>query len=157
MKNKKVTYLLLILTVVIWGTIGWKVYNALKDDSIPVMAVNERVAPQKESDPIRLILNYRDPFLGDYNESKRPISSNSQIATIANNKQPVPSEPEVLPNFRYKGIIRVGTETKAMVNISGETVLFGINEHIGDFMISGISDEKLVVKRNKKEYSLPLQ
>ena len=71
MKNKKVTYLLIVLTAVIWGTIGWKVYNAFKEDNVPIAAKGERAMPQKESDPIRLILDYRDPFLGDYDGPKR--------------------------------------------------------------------------------------
>jgi len=156
MKNKKVTYLLIVVTVVVWGTIGWKVYNALKKDNVPITVKNERGVSPKESDSIQLILDYRDPFLGDYDGPKRAAATNTQAAAVTN-RQPVQTEPEVLPDFRYMGVIRIGTETKAMVNINGETILLAVNEYAGEFVLLNISDEKLVVKRNRKEYTLPLR
>ena len=156
MKNKKITYLLIVLTVAIWGTIGWKVYQALRKDDIPVISGNNIPLPKQDNSTPSLLLNYRDPFLGGYSEPVREVRVNNNPQSVVN-RQPIIEEPEISPNFRYKGVIRVGAEIQAMVSVNGETLLFKANDQVGQFVISNILDDKLVVRMNKKEYTIPLQ
>lgn len=65
MKNKKTTYLLLVLSIVVWGAAGWKVYNAFHTQ--PEVPTVKKETKTVLKDSISLLLNYRDPFLGKYN------------------------------------------------------------------------------------------
>jgi len=156
MKNKKATYLLILLTIVIWGTIGWKVYRTLREDNIPITASSSKHIPKQVNNVPSLLLNYRDPFLGDYSEPLREEHVNTKPQSVMA-KQPVIEEPEIFSDFQYKGIIKIGSEVQAMVYLDGETILCKVNDQVGEFVISNIFDDKLIVRRNKKERTLPLQ
>ncbi|MFI5139794.1 MAG: hypothetical protein ACHQIM_18375 [Sphingobacteriales bacterium] len=68
MKNKKLTYFLGFVVVMVWGVIIYRIIDASSGGDDPVPVVSN--APQKEvyndfavaKDTTRLLLNYRDPF-----------------------------------------------------------------------------------------------
>lgn len=66
MKNKKVTYLLLVAVAVVWGLVIYQFFNRVGGgdmyvvDNYVAMADNIKV----EQDTFEIVANYRDPFLG---------------------------------------------------------------------------------------------
>jgi hypothetical protein len=68
MKNKKLTYFLIFMVLVVWGMIIYRVFDAAGGDDDAVTVVS--VKPVKEvyndftipRDTTKLLLNYRDPF-----------------------------------------------------------------------------------------------
>ncbi|MFI5139272.1 MAG: hypothetical protein ACHQIM_15720 [Sphingobacteriales bacterium] len=68
MKNKKLTYFLGFVVVMVWGVIIYRIIDASSGGDDPVSVVSN--APQKEAyndfavakDTTHLLLNYRDPF-----------------------------------------------------------------------------------------------
>ena len=63
-KNKTSTYILLILSAIIWGTIAWKVYASMNE--IPVVTSHPTQSNKKEQkDTLKLLLNYKDPVSKD--------------------------------------------------------------------------------------------
>src|ERR1700679_1105735 len=70
MKNKKLTYVLGLAVLVIWGIIIFRAFNALADNSDDDKITINPITPKKESyndeaiikDTAQLLLNYRDPF-----------------------------------------------------------------------------------------------
>ncbi len=156
MKKKATTYLLLILCVVVWGTIGWKVYAALQENTpIPVPPVKVAVAPKK--DTISLLLNYRDPFLGGYPKHKATVEKTVTEPAVHREVYAAPPQEEIVPDFQYKGVIRFGKMTQAIVNRNGESLMLKANETVGEFSVVQITDSKLVVSRKNKKYELSVQ
>ena len=84
MKNKKLTYFLGLVVLIVWGMIIYRVFNAVSggDDSEPVTAVkgvkeayNDFTIPK---DTTHLLLNYRDPFgLTKQKDTTRQITRRS--------------------------------------------------------------------------------
>lgn len=156
MKKKATTYILLSLCLVIWGTIGWKVYSAMQDDiPVPVNKIPAQAIPPK--DTIALLLNYRDPFLGGYSKQATQVEEPPREVAPKQEVNAGQTETEVVPDFQYKGTIRMGKTTKAIVNRNGESMLLKANGRVGEFNILRIEDSRLVVTRKNKRYELPVQ
>lgn len=68
MKNKKLTYVLILAVLVVWGLIVYRVVSGLRSDSdnLPVATAPIKKEPYNDysipKDTTRLLLNYRDPF-----------------------------------------------------------------------------------------------
>ncbi|MFI5161252.1 MAG: hypothetical protein ACHQHN_08235 [Sphingobacteriales bacterium] len=67
MKHKKMTYLLGVVVVLVWGLIIYRlVSSASNDDPAPVFAGSTKKQPYNDysvpKDTTHLLLNYRDPF-----------------------------------------------------------------------------------------------
>ena len=67
MKNKKLTYFLVLVVVAVWGMIIYRVFESLNiGDDLPEtpIAVKKEVYDDYElkKDTAKLLLNYRDPF-----------------------------------------------------------------------------------------------
>src|SRR5688572_18595977 len=68
MKNKKFTYLLGLLVLIVWGIIIYRIFDTVaggEDDFTPVQNVKEQKNYTDYSvpaDTTHLLLNYKDPF-----------------------------------------------------------------------------------------------
>lgn len=68
MKNKKFTYVLGFVVLVVWGLIIYRIVGSMgtEDDASPSQAVSVKKEPYNDytlpKDTTRLTLNYRDPF-----------------------------------------------------------------------------------------------
>lgn len=137
MKSRKTAYVMLPLVLAIWGTIGWKVYASLGNEPAAVTA--ERTAPVKDRsvqlpDTIRLIANYRDPFLDKLVATEKPT-----VKPIRNPKPAQPGTPQVSqpvqvwPQVTYHGLIkRSGDEkTVGFLRVNGTSHFIRGNEAAG--------------------------
>ena len=83
MKNKKLTYILVPLVLIVWGLIIYRIFNTIHntDDSpllnTPIATING----EKNTllDTFSLQLNYRDPFLGNLH---RKISNENATKVV---------------------------------------------------------------------------
>lgn len=157
MKYRKSTVaVLLFLCFLVWGTIGWKVYNNLKGSPVPVLQATKPVIVEKK-DSIKLLLNYRDPFLGDFlmdDESYSEMVKEPNLETI---EQQMGYAEEITPNFQYKGIIRIGKVSQAIVAHQDESILLSVQDKIDEFVVLKISETVLTVSRAGKKYQLNLE
>lgn len=157
MKNKKsAIYILMILCIVVWGTIGWKVYAAFRKES-PTLSVVPRKVVVEKKDTAMLLLNYRDPFLGGYPKAEKAVKDTENTKYPVKKEIYTPPSTEVIPDFQYKGVIRVGKKTQAIIEQDGQSRIFSVRERINDFTILRITDESLTVSRKNKTYELSLQ
>jgi len=125
MKNKKLTYILGLAVVIIWGMIIYRIIQSLKSDdveTIPTTAVkkepyNDYTVPKETT---RLALNYRDPFgLVKFRDTTKTI-----IHNLPNNQHLV-IKPAVNWDFiKYSGYIRnpASKELIALLQINGKSV-----------------------------------
>lgn len=68
MKNKKLTYFLGLIVLVVWGMIIYRIFNAAGENDDDVQVANARTNKEPfndfsiPKDTTHLLLNYRDPF-----------------------------------------------------------------------------------------------
>lgn len=156
MKNKKITtYLLLAASIVIWGTIAWKLVKAFKKDEIVVQKTQSRPVA-RNPDSVILLLNYEDPFLKELGSKTSP--KEEEFETYQDNQEPdfFPQEPEVVqgPAFKFKGMLKAGKKSYGLLELGGETIMISPREKIGDFYIVSITSDKLVVRRQGLDMEL---
>lgn len=157
MKYRKSTVsILLFLCFVVWGTIGWKVYSDLKDSSLPVLQVTKPVIAEKK-DSVYLLLNYRDPFLGDFLMEDEVSTEVLQDQNFETPEQQMGYEEDIIPNFQYKGTMRIGKVSQAIVAHQDESILLSVQDKIGEFVVLQISEKVLTVSRAGKKYQLNLE
>lgn len=124
MKNKKLTYLLGLIVLVVWGMIIYRVFEAMGDsddnDSTVVTksvkeAYNDFSVPK---DTTHLLLNYRDPF--------GLVKQKDTIRMISRRATGRKAEPAIKPMdwgfIRYSGyMLNPGTKKLiALVSINGQ-------------------------------------
>lgn len=154
--NKSTIFILLFLCIVIWATISWKVFYNLRDSPVPVTQV-PKLTKVVNDDSVRLLLDYRDPFLGDY-----LIEDNSKVGMQEEDAFESPEysmafEQEILPDFQYKGSIRIGKVSQAIVSRQDEIILLNAGNKIGEFTVLNIAEEALTVSRKGKKYQLNIE
>lgn len=145
MKSKKITtYLLLAASIIIWGTIAWRLVKTFKKEKPTVEKTVHRPVAEK-TDSVMLVLDYDDPFL-------------KKITNESPSKKEEPThpegdfyheEPELVvhePTFKFKGILRAGQKTFGLLDLHGETIMVSPRERLGDFLIVSIDSDKLVVR-----------
>lgn len=155
MKSKKTTYLLLTLSIVIWLTVGWKIYRAFNADTVEPVA--RKIIETLKKDSISLLLNYKDPFLGGYNVTAReqkaqPVTQKKVVPTIK-------SQPErpTAPEFQMKGTLNIGEAQTAILQKSNQTFTLKIGETLDGFRIIAINENRIVICKDGKRYELSIQ
>lgn len=155
MKNKKVTYLLLVLSIVLWGIIGWKVYGAFNYIQPEIPTIKKEVVTNKK-DSITLLLNYRDPFLGKYSSGnivKDTIPAKRILVAASPTKKIEP----VVPQIQYKGIINIGKVSMAILQKDGKVLTIKAGEEIDGFKLYKMDDNKIMLSKKQKKYEIPIQ
>lgn len=113
MKKKKTLYILLPLTLAVWGLILFKLFSGFGGDEEYGITSPQGSAKQNETkklpDHFKLFLNYPDPFL-----SANTISnSNSEKAPSYNDiKAGILNKAQQWPEIRYFGLVK-NQRTKA--------------------------------------------
>lgn len=152
MKNKKITtYLLLAASIIIWGTITWRLIKAFKKEDVIVELTQPRPTINKP-DSVVLLLNYDDPFLKD-------PRGEAMIGEAEFNDPYIdyyPEEPELVqgPAFKFKGILKAGNKSYGLLDLGGETFMVSARERIGDFYVVSITADKIVVRRQGLDMEL---
>jgi hypothetical protein len=146
MKNKKLTYFLLVAVIGIWGVILYRIFSAAGgDDPIPVVSAkiikesyDDYTIPK---DTTHLLLNYRDPF-GLVREKDTTVIS---LAKKAHKYESTASlKPAIDWNFiKYTGYVRnTGSKTLvAILSINGKSVM----------MAEGETAEKVTLMKNMRD------
>jgi len=125
MKNKKVTYLLGLVVVIVWGLIIYRIFDAATgsdDAATPVQtnikkeAYNDFAIPKDTS---HLLLNYRDPFGITQQKDTAVLPVKKMVHRIS----PIMPKPVFNWNFiQYSGYIRNPASKKliTLISINGQ-------------------------------------
>lgn len=148
MKNKKITYSLLILTVMIWGYILWEIVSqGGKSPQTPVLVQKTNEVKQ---DTFELLLNYRDPFF------EKQLKT-TEIKKRLNDPISRDLPEEKTPDFVYKGIIASKKKTYAVIYRNNEEILFSKGDRIDEYNIVRYDNDELIVVRKGKIYKLRIE
>lgn len=155
MKNKKLVYFLVPLTILVWGLIFYRIFTKIgNQDSDRASFNNTITAPDREvkSDTLVLIADYRDPFLSGVARSVKQPTSHSYSKpqnTIFQNKPPV------LPDIKYLGLVsNVKNKSKlGLFTIQGKNYLLKEGDCAGNQMkIIKLFKDSLVLMQQHSKY-----
>lgn len=145
-RSKITTTLLTLAAVAVWCIIGYKIYRWISPKETPAASV---MAPKVENDSQvedSLILNYRDPFLGNIRETR----------VADNNYSPAPAPEPVMPVLAYKGLIRDRDGVvKAMITQDGRLDGYAKGAVIDGVRVEEITGEYIIVKWRGAKYIIP--
>ena len=134
--NKKVnTVILLIIVLIIWGLVVFRIWKWLKPEQL-VSCLAQTEAAHDMSAPAALILDYRDPFLS---EERSPDKTGTVVSAVERTSvQP--------PSIKYKGILRGKDGVKrAVVECRGEISTPAAGESVSGMKIREITPESIAV------------
>lgn len=153
MKRNKKTYLLLLLVLVIWGVLGFKLLGSLnpnKSPSAPLVAV-ERFKPNAitKKDTFSIIADYRDPFLGTLPKRKDTVSRKKTIPKIVT----VPEK-----QIRYSGFVTESTTGKKIffLSIDGQNYMMTLLQVEQEVKLLAGNGENIKVKYGSQTKLIPL-
>ncbi|ASS47967.1 MAG: hypothetical protein A3D31_01250 [Candidatus Fluviicola riflensis] len=127
MKNKGLTYGLIVVVSIVWYQVFMRVKSNFEtDDALPV---NTTTALMKRKivkpDSFRLQANYRDPFTGKLASSETAPTTNPNQLPVATTIQPPKPKPEPVviqwPTIKYYGLVRKTTskDPRTLIAIDG--------------------------------------
>ncbi len=155
MKNKTKTYILLVLVLGIWGTIGYKIITGLNPD-VPVQAennINVSFTPEKikTTDTFSVQTTERDPFLGT-------LTRRNKSRTKAN-KSVKPIKEENVPQITYQGLVRKQSSSQQVfvVTVNGKQHLLKRGQTIDKVKLIRGNAKEIVVSNNNKQQTIKLQ
>lgn len=134
MKNKKLTYFLIVAVLGVWGIIIYRIIGAMSADNDTTLPAT--IPTVKESyndfsipkDTTKLLLNYRDPF---GLTGQKDTTTLKPVKSPVHSSSTVPAKPTVNWSFiTYAGYVRNPTTKKliALVNINGQSTTLSEGE-----------------------------
>jgi hypothetical protein len=152
MKSKKLVYALLILALIIWGVIIYRVVTTLKKDKPALLPVNKKqviIKNETGAKDFEIVADYRDPFLGT--QVRKEIA---KINTTAKPKQKmIPVSNLQWPQIKFGGIIK-NQQSKhplALVTINGKEKIIKEKETVLELTLSKIyRDSAEFIYKNEK-------
>lgn len=147
MKNKKLTYVLLPLVIIIWGTIFWKFFTGVGNQGVKASISNVRLSDEPikvEKDTIRLSFQYNDPFLGSFIEA-----ASEQTKVIANPVK-LPNIVVPWPNVEYRGTVGKHNEGKplGLIKFAGKESLISESDVIDNATVLKITPDSVELEYN---------
>ncbi len=167
MQRKRVTNAVLLTAVtLIWGIVAWRIWGGTGDDASDI-AVS--TAPLKVGGPsgirpdtIRLLVDYRDPFLGTWRkdaDNMGPRNGGNGGGKPKIVQETVPDEPETpWPEMKYLGLVENTDQHRkvGLLRIGGREHMIKKGDQVGEFLILDVQERLAKVQRRKevKQYVL---
>lgn len=151
MKNKKLLYVLIPGTLLVWGLIIYKVVGGMGGDDnnsfqkieMPKVSSNEILYDTFSINP-----NYRDPFSGK--QVKKVIISSGQPTIKKNVPPPIVTR---WPEIVYGGIVKNQKSNKqlVLVSISGQSTMLKVGESFSNIELLKVFKDSIEVKFGKEK------
>lgn len=153
MKNRKMTYALLLIVLAVWGGVAHRIFKMTSEDA-PIAAQQNLRPRASQTVADTLLLNYRDPFLLPEPPPKP--------AALPVDPKPVPppvtvKPPEERPLFKYKGSIHKGETSYAVVVRNGGIESFAPGETIDGYVLGSIFADSITVYKGKQYCTVKLE
>lgn len=156
-KNKKWIFILLTLVILIWGHIGWTIYQQFKgqekSENIADYLTPKRLNSSQKVEEYKLLLSYSDPFLKKTHQPKIKES-----ATM-NKKENVPIQyfsPQKTespwPKITYKGNITNAStgRTVAVLSVNKHNGLLSVGEKLQNISVEAIHHDSIFLKKQNE-------
>lgn len=156
LKNKKLLYILIPGTLLLWGIIIYKIYTVVGGNHDDQQTEHQKYTSNEStgiiSDTFSIHSGYRDPF----NEGK--VIQNKTPHAEINTKAPEAKQvPKTLitswPQISYSGMIKNQNSSKqlALIQINGKTVSMKIGDVVDGVQLSKVYRDSIEVKLGKEK------
>ncbi len=154
MKNKTVRYILIFLVVLIWGTVGYKIFTYVNSDDEEVVTQNTTQHKNEQStvtDTFQLAANYRDPFLGKSIVTTIQGNPNNQKVIKIEKQKEIPKIEKTAinwPKLSYQGII-INQKSKnqtGLLKINGKDFIIHPGNIVAEVEILKLYNDSVTVK-----------
>jgi len=140
------TYVLLIVTLLVWGIIGFQIYNRLnpKQEMLAKNSIEQKYEPQKLKKVITYTItaDYRDPFLGKFPATKKIVTNKKKKTTKKqHNKR--------FPKIIYNGIVE-GRSLSFVITINGNQETLKLKETLKDITLLKGNAEEITLLFNEE-------
>ncbi len=160
MKNKKLTYILLPLVVLVWALVIYRIFfeGKAKPENISTLAkplIKESVKEEKNT--YKLIANYRDPFLSRIKQSavnKKVNKEKETQNTSSNLRRRRTSVSRIRwPEIAYGGFIEDDTdqEITILLNLNKRDYLVKEGDIIDQIIVKAFYGDSLLVEYKDEE------
>lgn len=157
MKNKLLTYILLIVVAVIWYQVFFRVKGNLLGDEL--VATEQRDANSlfelKQRDTIALALDYKDPFRSrkKSNRTAQNLPSPTKPVRRSAPTRPVKHQME-WPKIDYYGMVHNHDKKHPLAIIKEDGIIYKLtigDELFNEIRVKAISQEEIVFQKKKTE------
>ena len=150
LKSKKSIPLLLVVVVVVWGLIIYRVVVYSSGGKVmPKIAGERYVIENKEIDT--LFLNYRDPFLGTVPRIVRQSPPRVRAKVTL-------EEPDSPPGFQFAGRIRKGKRDFWLMKSGDNTRLVSVKEkNVDGYRVEGVYRDSVCLRKGRRVYTLKME
>ena len=163
MKNKKVTYLLLPLVIIVWGLIIYRIFFEGKTKPENISAVAKpliKESAKEEKSTYKLIANYRDPFLSNIKQSvvktenNKEKEENNRTTNLRRRRTNISRTR--WPEISYGGFVEGDKDQKItiLLNIKNRDYLAQEGDTVDNIFIKAFYGDSLLVVYNKEEKTL---
>ena len=132
MKNKKLQYVLIPAVILIWGAIGYSVFNHLKQDpemeQLPYLPAYTDGKNVPDEENYTLLNNYRDPFRRYSPVKKTKTVEKKEKQPVRRNAPNRPQQRIYWPGIVYNGVIVNDERELALLQIAGSSVIMTTGE-----------------------------
>ncbi len=148
MKAKKNIYILLPLTLIVWGIVAFRFWKITSDSIEPIQqkTIYDTTIPKQGIEKPTLLLNYNDPFL------KRKRKKNKKVP-----KKIIPKKVEkvIWPKITYKGMVKSNSKKLIIITINNKQYVMGVgDENYGVKVVKILKEEfKLSYMNNERKFS----
>jgi len=154
MKNKKLLYILIPCTLLLWGMIVYKIFSVAtnnNDDSFKSAVFTPSISNKAASDTFSIHPSYRDPFLGTAN--KKTISTDKNSVPKKTTPPAVIKNTIPFPQITYGGLIKNTKSNKqlVMVLINGQSNIMKIGDIISEVELTKIFRDSIEVRFLKEK------
>lgn len=156
MKSKKFRYLLVLLVIIVWSLIFYRIYNYVDDQKDFIPDYSEQKLPQDKlsmNDTFSIIANYRDPFLETGNYSERSINTviqnniNNPIK-IQNNNVSANNASLRWPSIVFGGIVvnKGSNKTVGLIKLNQIQYIVQVKQIIENIEVLKIYNDSIIVQ-----------
>jgi len=156
MKNKKLTYILLPLVILVWGLVVYRFFFEGKKDSDRAPVLENK---KENKEQYILIANYRDPFLdhvpaiiqNDESDEKKAETNTTNLRRQRSNVTSIR-----WPEISYGGFIKNDKENKytILVGIKSQNYLVNVGDTIQNIHIKAFYRDSILIVYNNEEKTL---
>lgn len=159
MKSKGLTYVLIVSVIAVWGIIFYRIFLAAGTDEIdaPVAHLRQKEAIENYqiNDTAKLVLNYRDPFLGTA-VKEADLMQKSPKTSASRNGESSEKPEEINWDFvKYNGFIVNPTSKRvvSIISINNTEKMLAVGETSeGVKLLSNRKDSVKISYRGKTKY-----
>ncbi len=158
MKNKKLTYFLIPIAIIVWGGIILRIVGFNNNDEITGQTpANEAIADTIviEKNNFELMANYRDPFLGKFIKGINQSTNKKPKSTKKVVPKKIKKAPIVWPVIDYDGSIRSNEKVIAVMKIDSKKYLLEKGEELNDMVVKEVFPDSVILVFKKETKTFP--